>query len=82
MLAEARRPSKSQKNPRLKWEFQCNHCRGWHAQKNVEVNHKVPCGRLSSYEDLPGFVERLFCEKDGLEVVCKPCHQQFTKESK
>lgn len=80
VLRDARRKSQSA-NKRLSWEFQCSHCQGWYAQKQVEVNHKIPCGTLKSYNDLPRFVERLFCEKDGLEVVCKPCHLEFTKES-
>jgi hypothetical protein len=30
---------------------------------------------LNEFDDLPGFCERLFCEPDGLQVMCKPCHQ-------
>lgn len=78
-LKQARRPSKS-RNKRLKWEFQCAKCHGWFAQKEVSVDHILPCGRLSSYEDLAGFVKRLFCEKDGLQVLCRICHDRKTKE--
>lgn len=81
VLADAKRASKS-KNPRLKWEYQCVKCSGWFPQKLVEVNHKTPCGTLKSFADLPTFVERLFCEKDGLEVTCKPCHLKETNKDK
>ena len=80
VLRQARRKSQST-NLRLKWEFLCSHCKGWFAQKEVEVNHKIACGSLRSYADLPGFVERLFVEKEGLEVVCKPCHLTHTQET-
>lgn len=67
-------------NPRQKWEYQCNHCKDWFADKEVELNHKVECGSLKDFDDLPGFVERMFCGVDGYEVVCKPCHMQFSLE--
>lgn len=47
-------------------------------QKQTQVDHIKECGSLRAYSDLPGFVERLFCEKDGLQIVCKPCHKEKT----
>lgn len=67
---------------RLKWEYQCARCGLWHKDKDVEVDHIVPVGTLRSFEDLPGFVERLFCPIDGLRVLCKPCHLEITAEQK
>lgn len=80
-LKAARRKSQSS-NPRLKWEFQCAITGKWFPRKEVEVDHIVPCGSLKSFADLPGFVERLFCEADGLRVVSKAAHLIITKESK
>lgn len=79
VLREARRPSQSA-NARLKWEFMCAICMHWFPQKLVQVDHIIPCGALTSFEDLPGFVRRLFCEKDGLRVLCKVCHNRVTHE--
>lgn len=81
-LAAARRPSKSKTNARLKWEFKCAICNKWHAQKEVEVDHIIPCGSLKCYEDLPGFVERMFVEVEGYRICCKVCHLKITKESR
>ena len=66
-------PNKLQKN-----EFQCGVCKEWFIQKATQVHHLVECGSLKSYSDLPGFVERLFCEVDNLQVVCKTCHSRIT----
>ena len=76
-----RRKSQSE-NKRLKWEFQCDHCSGWFARKNVDVDHIVACGSLKSFADLSVFAERLFCEADGLRVLCSDCHQKRTKKAK
>lgn len=81
VLAEAKRPYVGD-NKRQKFEYLCAICMKHHPQKDIEVDHIIPAGKLSSYDDLPGFVERLFCGKDGLRVLCKPCHLRVTKEQK
>lgn len=81
VLAEARRPSQSV-NKRLKYEFQCSSCKQWFPQKEVAVDHIVPVGTLKSFSDLPGFVERLFCSKEGFQVLCKEEHQKKTNEER
>lgn len=80
--AAARRPNKSA-NKRLKWEYQCAKCKQWYPDKEVEVDHKIEAGSLRNGDDLKGFVERLFCEKDGLQVLCKAkCHKEKTLNAK
>lgn len=62
-----------------KWEYQCSQCGRWCKQKEVSVDHVVPCGSLNSFEDLPGFVMRLFTNEEGLRVLCEdPCHKAIT----
>jgi len=69
-------------NKQQKWQYECAICGGWFMGKEIQLDHKIECGSLRSYADLPGFVERLFCEKDGLRVLCKPCHATVTKQQK
>lgn len=79
-LADARRKSEDTSNPRLKWQYKCAICGEWRPQKEVAVDHIIPCGSLRSYADLPGFVERLFCEKEHLRVLCDACHLVVTNK--
>ena len=60
--------------------YECAHCGGWFGTREVELDHVVPCGSLRTFDDLPGFVERMFCEAEGFQVLCKPCHQVKTNE--
>ena len=69
-------------NKRQKHEYQCAMCEGWFMGKDTQVDHIVPCGSLKSYEDLPRFVETLYCEADNLRVLCKGCHQKITNEER
>lgn len=67
---------------RYKKEYQCAICLNWYKQKEVEVDHILPCGTLRDYGDLPGFVQRLFCEPEHLRVLCKQCHNAVTKAAR
>lgn len=78
---KAKRELKHKKG-RQKYEYQCAICSGWFASKDVEVDHILPAGSLKDYEDLPGFVSRMFCEADGLQVLCRECHKVKTAEDK
>jgi 5-methylcytosine-specific restriction endonuclease McrA len=69
-------------NKRQKFEYQCSQCKEWHAEKNINVDHIIPAGTLKCANDLPGFVERLFCEADNLQVLCSGCHDMKTKQEK
>ena len=80
-LAAAKRPYKGD-NARQKFEYKCAVCKKYFMQKEVEVDHKIPCGSLKCYDDLPGFVERMFCEEDGYRIVCKPDHKAITKKER
>ena len=72
VMRAARRPTQSG-DKRRKWDYQCALCCGWFDGRSVGVDHIVPCG---SIEDVAGFVARLFCEADGLRVLCHKCHQE------
>ena len=78
-LADAKRIVSGKRH---KYEFKCAQCKKWKKQKEVQIDHIVPCGTLKTYTDLPGFVERLFVGKEKLRVLCIACHKGITNESK
>lgn len=49
--------------------WQCEKCRV--PTKKPEVDHIEPVGSGS----WDGIIERMFCEADGLMVLCKECHK-------
>lgn len=78
---EARRPYKGP-NKRQKFEYLCAHCDKWFPEKKINIDHIQPAGSLNCANDLPGFVERLFCEVDNLQCLCETCHNVKTKSEK
>jgi 5-methylcytosine-specific restriction endonuclease McrA len=67
---------------RQKFEYQCNRCKKWYPEKKINVDHIVPAGTLTCANDLPAFVERLFCEQENLQVLCETCHNEKTQKEK
>lgn len=80
-LKDASRPAPA--GSRHKNEYRCAECGKWWKRKEVQVDHKVPCGSLRSWDDLPRFCQLLFVENpNGYDVLCKPCHLVKTKEQR
>lgn len=69
-------------NKRQKFEYQCNVCKNYFPEKRINVDHIIPVGSLMCSDDLKGFVERLFCEQENLQVMCDVCHDKKTKQEK
>lgn len=74
-------------NKSQKWEYQCAHCKEWFMEKQIQVDHLTESGTLTCGADIEGFVERLFVEIDGLQVLCnkrpdgkESCHKKKTDE--
>jgi len=76
----ARNKAKVLMDDGMRW--QCAACDELFLSKDVEVDHIVACGSLKKFDDLPGFVERMFCEAQGFMVLCKPCHQLKTNNER
>ncbi len=75
----ARRKSQSS-NKKLKFEYQCNECKNWFPEKEIDVDHLVEAGTLRDFSDLPQFVKNLFCEVGSLQILCKKsCHLAKTQ---
>lgn len=68
------------KSGRLAKHYKCNKCKEDFPMKEVEVNHIIPVVPLTGFDSWNMVIERMFCEKEHLEVLCKPCHKTLTKE--
>jgi 5-methylcytosine-specific restriction endonuclease McrA len=84
-IAQAKQAAKRKykgPNKRQKFEYLCNVCKQYFPDKEINVDHIVPAGTLRCANDLPGFVERLFCEVNNLQVLCSTCHNKKTQDEK
>lgn len=58
--------------------YKCAKCLFDFIGKDVQVNHITPVVPVSGFDSWDGVIQRMFCEKQGLEVLCIPCHKQVT----
>ena len=79
---QVKKNASRQKKGSRRFEYQCAGCKGWFPNSRTQVDHIEPAGSLKTYEDLPGFVERLYCEADNLQVLCDDCHHKKTQEER
>ncbi len=69
-------------SPKYVKRYKCSSCKQLFMQKDVQVDHIEPAGSLKDFDDLPGFVSRLFVGTDKLQVMCKTCHNIKTQKEK
>lgn len=63
------------KTGRVAQHYECADCRKDFPLKEVVIDHIepiVPTNRNATWDEI---ISRALCEKDGFQVLCKPCHQ-------
>ena len=73
-------------NPKTKREgkhYKCANCLGEYPSSMVQVDHKIPIIHpevgFTTWDD---YINHLYCERDNLQVLCKPCHDTKTKQER
>lgn len=56
--------------------YRCAKCSETVSSQFFRVDHKTSCVPPSGWDSWDGFITRLFCEPDGLQVLCQRCHEQ------
>ncbi len=68
---------------RLAQHYKCKKCRKDFPAKMVQVDHIEPAVAPDvGWCDWNTFIERLFCDKGNLQVLCLGCHEKKTKKEK
>jgi len=68
---------------RMAMHYRCAQCGGNFPQKQVAVDHIEPVVDVEQgFVDWNTFIDRLFGEQDGLQVLCKTCHDSKTRHER
>lgn len=59
--------------------YQCNMCKTVVGAKEIKVDHIEPVIPIEGFESWDIVIERLFCEEDGFQAICKTCHDSKTQ---
>jgi hypothetical protein len=58
---------------KLVYHYQCNTCKAWFRDFEVEVDHIEEIGSFNG--DFDEYIRRMYCGQDNLQVLCVPCHR-------
>jgi 5-methylcytosine-specific restriction endonuclease McrA len=60
--------------------YRCAICGQLKPKKEITLDHIIPIVPLTGWDGWENFIQRLFCNKEGFQVICKkPCHAEKTK---
>jgi 5-methylcytosine-specific restriction endonuclease McrA len=69
------------KTNRVSKHYKCKSCEGHFPSSEVNVDHINPVvDPTEGFTSWDKFIPNMFCPKDGLQVLCKTCHDIKTKE--
>ena len=60
--------------------YKCQMCSKIVNSKEIKIDHINPVIPIEGFKVWDEVVERLFCEEDGYQAICKDCHDLKTKK--
>ena len=69
----------NKRSGRLAEHYLCASCGGFFVARDVQVDHIDPVvSPEEGFQDWWIYMNRLYCEAENLQVLCKPCHKDKT----
>lgn len=73
----------NEKSGRIGAHYSCSNCKQEFPQKDIQVDHIEPVvDPIVGFVNWDTFIDRLFCPKENLQVLCHNCHKEKTKLEK
>lgn len=69
----------NQATGRMAEHYQCAQCLGLFPAKLVVTDHIEPVVPVTGFTSWHDVVVRMYCDPDGLQVLCKSCHKLKTQ---
>lgn len=60
--------------------YKCAACSQVYRRKEIQLDHLLPIISLTGFESWDILIKRLFCDKDGWQVLCAECHKKKTND--
>ena len=71
------------KTNKMAAHYKCISCKSLFVAADVQIDHIIPVVDVrDGFKNWDTYIERMFCEVNGLQVMCKSCHKIKTDEEK
>lgn len=68
---------------RLAMHYKCAVCKKLFTSTNVQIDHILPVvDPAKGFVSWDEYINRMYCEEDNFQVLCKPCHLKKTKKER
>ncbi len=67
---------------RLAEHFKCACCKEDFPAKKIQLDHIIPLVDACGFVDWGDYIERMFVEEHGWQVLCLECHKEKTNKEK
>lgn len=57
-------------------EYFCEICGVIGPKRNYQLDHKIPVIPLEGFDNFDNYIDRLYCDVDGYQLICIPCHKE------
>lgn len=55
--------------------YKCNACSNSFGRKEIKIDHIEPVvDPLKGFQTWDEYINRMFCQKEGFQILCEPCH--------
>lgn len=73
----------NKKTGKLANHYRCAACQELFVSSEVNVDHIKPVvDPKRGFRTWDEYVDRLFCERENFQVLCRPCHKEKTQKEK
>lgn len=62
--------------------YLCNQCKKVFPKKEIRVDHIKPVVPITGFTTWDNYIERMFCDYDGFQILCNFCHDIKTSIEK
>jgi len=71
------------KSGRMAQHYRCAECKGEFPAKEVAVDHlQAVVDPATGFVGWDTFIQRLYCDEDGMQTLCHTCHDIKTQEER
>lgn len=68
---------------RMAMHYRCAMCKKLFTSTNVQIDHIIPVvDPVKGFVSWDEYINRMYCEEDNFQVLCKPCHLKKTKKER
>lgn len=69
------------RDAKVSWgRYKCAECHEIYQKKDIDIDHVNPVIDVKGFDSWDNVIARLFCEREGFQILCKPCHKIKTKD--